>query len=509
MQDYPDHILQLDFGNDLKVNSSHLRTLFQHSIDLAERPFLLATEPPIAGKLFFIEGLTDSQTIQTGVLDPLQRLKPGFPLVESVLESIVQTSSARVVGKLAEASDALLGGQTVLLLEGSSKALVLSTNGGATRSISEPSTEPVIRGPRDGFTEDLRTNTALVRRRIRDPRFCLESTKVGKKSKTEVNIAYISGLVKEGLVEEIHKRLDRIEIDGILESGYIEELIDDAPFSPFVTTQSTERPDKVAASLLEGRAAIFVDQSPFVIIVPATFWQFIQASDDYYSRYYVGSFFRMVRLGAYFITLTLPSLYVLVASFHQEMMPTPLALTIASGREVVPFPVLFEVLAMEMAFELMREAGLRMPRPIGSAVSIVGSLVIGQAAVQAGVVGPFAVIIVAVTGIATFAIPNYAIAFSMRIIRFPLLLASGTMGLLGFGAVMMIIIMHVLSLRSFGEPYLAPLSPFRPSEQKDIIIRVPWWSMIKRPLMARGNPQRQRKHAMPAPPDPNPNKEES
>jgi spore germination protein KA len=275
----------------------------------------------------------------------------------------------------------------------------------------------------------------------------------------------------------VMQRLTRIRIDAILESGYIEELIEDSPMSPFATVESTERPDKVASALLEGRVAIFVDNTPFVLIVPTFFWQFLQASDDYYSRYWVGSFFRIVRYIAFIVSFTFPSIYVMLVSFHHEMIPTGLALTIASGKDVVPFPVLFEALLMEIAFELMREAGLRMPKPIGQAVSIVGSLIIGQAAVQAGLVSPFMVIVVAVTGISSFAIPNYAASFSIRLIRFPLLLASGWFGLLGFATVFILVVLHALSIRSFGEPYLAPASPFRPTDQKDILLRMPWWSM--------------------------------
>jgi spore germination protein KA len=215
----------------------------------------------------------------------------------------------------------------------------------------------------------------------------------------------------------------------------------------------------------------------------------------------MGSFFRVVRYIAFLISLTMSSIYVMLVSFHQEMIPTGLAFTIASGREIIPFPVLIEALVMELAFELMREAGLRMPKPVGQAVSIVGSLIIGQAAVQAGLVSPFMVIIVATTGIASFAIPNYAGSFSIRLLRFPLLLAAGTMGLLGFAAVFFLIIIHALAIRSFGEPFLSPASPFRPSDQKDLLFRLPWWAMNKKPQMAQGNLVRQGEEQMPKPPD--------
>lgn len=496
---HQERTLEEQFGDHLDQNIQTIETIMGKSEDLVIRRFFLAGGTERPGAICFIDGLVNSQMVHAAIMEPMMLNKREIHTVDELQNKVLQSISGKKANNIGDALDGVMRGHTILLLDGAQEALILSTIGGDKRGIEEPTTETVIRGPRDGFTESIRTNTALVRKRIHDPKFRLDAMRIGEKTKTAINIAYIEGTVKEGLVDEIKRRLSKIKVDSVLESGYIEELMDDAPFSPFVTTQATERPDKVAASLLEGRAAIFVDNTPFPIIVPGTFWQFIQASDDYYSRYYVGSFFRMIRIAAFLINLTLPSIYVLVSSFHQEMMPTALALTIASGREVIPFPVLVEVLIMELAFELMREAGLRMPRPIGSAVSIVGSLVIGQAAVQAGIVGPFAVIIVAVTGIASFALPNYAIAFSLRLMRFPLLIASGTLGLLGFGSVIMAVILHVLSLRSFGEPYLAPLSPFRPSDQKDIIIRVPWWSMKKRPTLAQGEGARESQDSMPSP----------
>jgi spore germination protein KA len=492
---------------ELEQTCTTFLSYFPQAADLIQRDMIIQPIGHLRATLFYIDGLVDPFMIQQSIMNPFSRMneQPGHLelklscLVSYLHQSVLTNGDGRIITTFDEALRAVLAGDTVIFIDQCSTALVIKTIGAQGRSVEEPSTEPVIRGPRDGFTENININTALVRRRLQTSSFCLETLTIGETSNTRIQIAYIHGIVKEGLVDEVKDRLQRIQIDAVLESGYIEELIEDAPFSPFVTVQSTERPDKVAASLLEGRAAIFVDNTPFVLIVPGTFWQYIQASDDYYSRYMVGSFFRMIRLSAFIISLTLPSVYVMIVSFHQEMVPTLLALTIAAGREVVPLPVLIEILLMELAFELMREAGLRMPRPIGSAVSIVGSLVIGQAAVQAGIFGPFAVIIVAVTGIASFAIPNYATSFSIRILRFPLLIASGTVGLLGFGAAIMLLLLHLLSLRSFGEPYFSPLSPFRPSEQKDIIIRSPWWAMRKRPLMAQGDPNRMSKDLRPSP----------
>ncbi|RTR35803.1 spore germination protein [Robertmurraya yapensis] len=498
------------FTFDIESNISLIREILGHSVDLVQRDFIFHQEKQIRGVLFYTDGLIDKEEINKAlktlincsdeILSSCIGDRMGDELTKNIKTYLLNNVSVNQSNKVQDAIDGILSGDTAIIIDRTEQVIILSSRGADARSIEEPQTEQVVRGPRDGFTENIRTNTALVRRRIRDPQFRVESMKIGKKSKTDVNIAYLKGTVKEGLVEEVKKRLARIEIDAVIDSGYIEELIEDAPFSPFTTVQSTERPDKVASYIFEGRVAIFVDNSPFVLTAPAYFWQFLQASDDYYSRYMSGTFFRLMRYIAFIISLTLPSLYVLLISFHQEMIPTPLALTIASGREVIPFPVLLEALIMEISFELMREAGLRMPKPVGQAVSIVGSLVIGQAAVQAGVVSPFMVIIVALTGIASFAIPNYGASFSIRLIRFPLLIASGTLGLLGFASMFTIIAIHALSLRSFGESYLAPATPFKPSDQKDFLIRMPWWRMDTNAQLAEGEQYRLGEHQVPSPP---------
>jgi spore germination protein KA len=500
------HSKPIYFSNDYQLNKLLIEERLGGSIDLEQREFC-SPDASMSGVYFYIQGLADSAEVANTLKsllvysEQMAGTRSGVDSATRFQSYISINSGLKLTPSLEDAILAILSGDTVILLQDSSNAIIVSTRGWNSRSVDEPATENVVRGPRDGFTESIRTNTASVRRRIRDSNLRLESMVIGAKTQTEINIAYIEGVVKEGLVQEVRSRLQGIRIDAVLESGYIEELIEDSPLSIFNTIQSTERPDKVAAALLEGRVAIFVDNTPFVLILPTFFWQSIQAPDDYYSRYYMGSFFRMLRYFAYVFSFTLSALYVMIVSFHQEMIPTGLALTIASGREVVPFPVLIEALMMEFAFELMREAGLRMPKPIGSAVSIVGSLIIGQAAVQAGLVSPTIVIIVAITGLASFSIPNYNTSFSIRLLRFPLLIASGTLGLLGFVAVVFAVLIHALSIRSFGEPYMAPASPFRPSDQKDIIIRVPWWKMKKRPTLANGTDNRIGPDQMPEPPE--------
>lgn len=508
--------LQKQFTENIDENVFLIKDILGDSVDFAKREFIFHEHTDIRMVCFYTDGLVNTQEVQNVV--EVLFFKTSELIVNSevgpikqnitkvIIENLILHPSTKPAKKVEEAIDEILSGNTIFFINGSKEPFSVSTRGWDTRSVGEPVAEQVVRGPRDGFVENIRSNTALVRRRIRDPLFRIEAMKIGKKTKTDINIAYLKGTVKEDVLKEVKARLKKIKIDAILESGYIEELIEDSPLSPFPTVQSTERPDKVAASILEGRIAIFVDNTPFVLIVPAYFWQFLQASDDYYSSYYTGTFYRIVRYIAFIISLTLPSIYVMLASFHQEMIPTPLALTIASGREIVPYPVLLEAIIMEVAFELMREAGLRMPKPVGQAVSIVGSLIVGQAAVQAGLVSPFMVIVVALTGIASFAIPNYSASFSIRLLRFPLLIASGTMGLLGFAACFFLLAIHAITIRSFGEPYLAPATPFKPSDQKDAVVRFPWWKMVSQPELAEGQEDRVKEGQMPQPPEIQPGK---
>ncbi|MFC4324073.1 spore germination protein [Litchfieldia salsa] len=511
------HLLKQSFNSGHENNLALFKEILSHNDDIVYREFVFHDHNrDIKGTCIYTDGLVNSLEINAvldllvyranELLTSMHETMEGPDFADKLKNEILAKHNVKLTRKVEEGIDAILSGDSLFVIDHSEQAFIASTKGWKERSVEDPATEQVVRGPRDGFTENIRTNTALVRRRIRDPLFKMEGMKIGTKSKTDINIAYLEGTVKPSLVDEVKERLQKIKIDSIMDSGYIEELISDAPYSPFTTVLSTERPDKVASAILEGRVAVFVDNSPFVLLMPTYFWQFLQASDDYYSRYMAGSFFRIIRYIAFVISLTLPSLYVMLVSFHQEMIPTPLALTIASGREVVPFPVLLEAIVMEIAFELMREAGLRMPKPVGQAVSIVGSLIIGQAAVQAGLVSPFMVIIVAVTGISSFAIPNYAASFSIRLIRFPLLVASGTLGLLGFATMFTLLAIHALTIRSFGESYLAPAAPFQPSDQKDIVVRMPWWKMEKQPQLAEGVEDRVGSDQLPEPPEKGPKK---
>lgn len=345
--------------------------------------------------------------------------------------------------------------------------------------MQEPQTESVVRGPREGFCETLRINTSLLRRKIKNPNFIMENVEIGKRTKTSICIAYLKDIADPVLIDEIKVRLGRINTDSILESGYIEQFIEDAPYSIFPTVANSEKPDVIAAKILEGRAAILVDGTPFVLSVPMVFVESFQTAEDYYIRHTLASLTRIMRYFSYLITTLTPALYIAILTFHQEIIPISLMFTLAASEEQLPLPVFFELLTMMITFDILREAGLRLPRLVGQAISIVGALVMGEAAVAAGIVSDFTVIVIAITAVSSFVVaPQEGSATMLRYIYF---LLAGFMGGIGITVGVIGTLIHLASLRSFGTPYLSPLAPFAPCDQKDVFIRAPWWSMGTRP----------------------------
>ncbi len=485
----------------LITNINILRSEFKDCSDVVFREFKVNHQ--LQGVLVFIEGLVNADDIHDSMLTPLlsRYKRPEDNLSPTVLEdnyiAISQLSRENTYAKVIEA---ILGGNGVLMIDGHAEALILNIREGIRRGVQEPATESVVRGPREGFTENLRTNTALVRFKIKSPRLKYIPFIIGEHTKTNVVLAYIEGLADPRVLDEARNRLKEITIDGVLESGYIEELIEDNPSSPFPQLQYTERPDTVAGQLLEGKFAIFVDGTPFVMTAPITAWQMLQASEDYYERYWAANFIRWLRFIFLFISLFTPALYVAVLTFHQDLLPTTLILSVAAAREAIPFPAIVEALIMEIAFEALREASVRLPRTVGQAVSVLGALVIGQAAVEAGIVSAPMVIIVSLTGIASFTIPRFNFAISIRLLRFPLMFASAAFGLFGIIIVSMWILVHLCHLRSFGVPYLSGIAPYEEGEIKDILVRVPWWKMVFRPSSySELSRQRMKKGMRPSP----------
>nr|WP_245884399.1 spore germination protein [Tumebacillus permanentifrigoris] len=454
---------------------------FKNCSDVVFREIRFGQETAL---LVFIDALVNASNLHDNALRPLlQQLRGETDEVTALdlEERVITLSQVLKIRKRQESIDAVLDGNAMLLLDGLDDALILNVSGGTRRGVEEPVTEASVRGPREGFTESIGTNIGLLRFKIKSEHLKTVSFSIGEHTKTRVLLCYMDNLADPAVIEEVSKRLDGIEIDGVLESAYIEEFIEDEPYSPFPQMQYTERPDTVAALLLEGRFAIFVDGTPFVLMAPISFWQFFQASEDYYERYFIANLIRWLRYAFVFIALYLPALYIAITTYHQDMLPTSLLLSVATARESIPFPAIVEALIMETAFEALREAGIRLPKTVGQAVSILGALVIGQAAVQAGIVSAPMVIIVSMTGIASFTIPRFNGAIAIRMLRFPMMVMASAFGVFGIVIGTLLLSVHLCGLRSFGVPYLSGIAPLKLNELKDILIRVPWWKSVLRP----------------------------
>ncbi|WP_425270917.1 spore germination protein [Paenibacillus ferrarius] len=440
--------------------------------------------------VMYFEDLIDKQYLNEHILKPLMPTSSqneghanSIPLKEVLLNDTLYACEGRTEGRLTEVVQAIVQGETVLLVEGLEEAFHFNTRHVDKRSITQPETEQVIRGAREGFIELLGTNLSLLRYRLPTPDLRVKTIRIGRVTKSKVAVCYLDGIVNPELVEEVFNRLSLIDIDGIIDIGYLEQFIEDNHLSPFPQIQNTERPDKAVANLLEGRVILLVDGSPFALILPTVFSQFYQTVEDYSERFLLVSFIRLARLVALIFSLIFPSLYVALISFNPELIPTEFAVAVSGGRAGVPFPSVIEVLVMEISMEVLREATLRLPQQVGGALSIVGVLVIGQAAVAAGFISPITVVIIALTTIGSFATPAYNAALALRMLRFPLVIIAGIFGLYGVMIGLILIANHMLSLRSFGVPYLSPIVPGNFEGMKDTIARFPLWSMPKRPVL--------------------------
>jgi hypothetical protein len=485
--------------NNVMENIQVLKNIYTDCSDIIFRQFLIGHQTEAV--LLYIEGMSNIEEIDKSILAPLMKHEAvNLSDIQTILEEKLAVSKVTQVSTFQDIVQQVSFGNPVILIDSQVKGIAAGLAKFEKRAIEEPMAESVVRGPRDGFTETMSVNTSLLRRKIKSPKLKMRSLTIGRYSKTNVMIVYIEGLCEQSLIVEVNSRLSRIDIDGILESGYIEGFIEDNPYSPFPQLLNTERPDIAASALLEGRVVILIDETPFALIAPITLYSLFQSAEDYYQRFIIGTLIRWLRYGFLLIALLLPSAYVAILTFHQEMVPTTLLLSVAKSREDVPFPAIVEAFIMEITFEALREAGIRLPKQVGSAVSIVGALVIGQAAVSAGLVSAPMVMVVAITGIASFAIPRYNAAISFRMLRFPIMVFAGTLGLLGIMLGLLLIIIHLATLRSFGVPYLSPMAPMEGVEMKDVLIRAPLWSLKTRPRLTGYNNQfRQSNNQKPGP----------
>jgi spore germination protein KA/spore germination protein len=472
----------------LDENKERLEQLFADCSDLVLRDLKIGND--CRALLVFVDGLVDSASINEA-LKTIMVLEEPPCKPEQLHDSSLPVNQTQMADNFSKLLISVLGGDTGLLVDGSDRAILLGLRGMKTRSISEPETELVVRGPREGFVEHLRTNTSMLRRKIKSPHLKMKSVTVGSNTNTNVVITYMENIVQPDLLREVEDRLAKVNISAVMESGYLEEFVQDSTYSPFPQIQYTERPDTVASAILQGRVAILVDGTPFAMIAPTVFWHLMQASEDYYERFMISTLIRWLRFIFLVLSLLTPAVYIAVTTFHQDLLPTSLMLSIAAAREAIPFPALVEALIMEVTFEALREAGVRLPKAIGSAVSILGALVVGQAAVEAGIVSAPIVIVVSITGIASFTIPRFNGAIAIRMLRFPLMFAASIFGFYGIMLGVMVILGHMANLRSFGVPYLSPTSPMSAEDLKDVLVRAPWWSMERRPTYL--HPQNQRR----------------
>lgn len=480
--------------SDLHTNIDYIRNTLNNASDLIVREFNIKE---YRCAICLIDGLTKGDyahdlllknlLVDIWTTDKIREIHSVDELFDALQSQFIALLDISVVSDFDELIINLLSGDCVLLVDGIAKSITIETKGWIDRGIVESSSQTLVRGPKDSFNETLRTNTMLIRRRIKDKRLRVESRKIGRISKTEVAIMYMEGIANDRIVQEVHRRLDRIDIDGIIDSSYIEQMIQDHPYSLFPTVHNTERPDTVASSIMCGYVAIVVDNSPFVLLVPGLFVTFTQAAEDYYHNFYYVTFIRLVRFVSLFLALLTPGVYIAITTFHQEMLPTSLLISISNQREGVPFPVFLEALIMELTFEILREAGIRMPRAIGSAMSIVGALILGEAAVNAGIVSSFTVIIVSLTAICSLIIPSYHISISIRVTRFIFMVLGATFGLFGIISGLVVLGLYLSSMRSFGVPYLFPFAPLNFEALKDSVIRFPLWKVNQRPKLISDN----------------------
>lgn len=456
--------------------------------DLVIRDFIIKGLEKAAA-LIYIEGLCDRHTQNFAVLQPLMVLsaaKPGADPAEVAYTRLVPGQQLTKTQCFEEVVAAILDGSSVLLIDGTDTAIIIDTKGWEHRGIDRSNNEPVVRGPQEAFNETFRANTASVRRYLKDPQLITEILRLGRRSRSLVAVMYIKDIANPSLVREVKHRLQSIAeaTDYISETGSLEEYLEDHPNSLIPQMLSTERPDRLAAHLREGYVGIIMDNSPYSLIVPTNFAIFLHAAEDYYLRWPFGNFLRFIRAISIFIALLLPAFYIAVINYHQEMIPTDLLLAMTAAREAVPFPALVEILFMEFAFELIREAGVRVPSIIGPTIGIVGALILGQAAVAASIVSPILIIIIAITALASFVVPNYNATFTIRILRFLFILLAGFLGFFGVAFSVFLMTLHVANLNSFGVDFLTPITPYRP-QNKDRVIRPHAFAQPQRPLFLR------------------------
>lgn len=480
--DYADISISGNLENDILL----FKEIFKKDATLRFKRIKVRKTESIDCALVYLDGMVDSMQLNEGITEPLITVETANEcsgIAEYIEKQILFARDVKRKSKVNEILQGIMYGEVLILIDESTEALMVDAKGFKTRGINEPQDERVLQGPREGFEEAALLNLAMIRRKLQTPDLCTEMMRVGRRSDTMVYVCYLGSLADESKVEEIKRRIKKIDIDGILDSNYIAENIRDHRFSFFKTCGSTERPDVVAAKLLEGRIALIVDGTPVAVTFPFLFSENFQSDEDYYLNFLVASVGRFLRYIAFFLAISIPAIFIAISSFHRELLPTGLAISVASLRGGVPFAPLTECLIMIFVFESLKETGVRMPQSLGHALSIVGGLVVGQAAVDARIISTPMLIVIALSGISGLMIPRLKGAvFYLRLI---LVFLSALFGLLGYLAGVAVVIMHILSLNSLGVDYTVSLRKADLQSLKDTLWRAPWGNMIKRPFFNR------------------------
>lgn len=448
---------------DLAVRELHINSINKDSI------------------LLYINGIINEDTIDGYIIKPLientiatSEVNSGIDLIKNILQPL----RIKKKNKFLDVAKDLLDGKTILLISGYSEVLSVNTLKYEHRSIEESKSESIVKGPHESFVESATINRSLIRKSLKNRNLITESIEIGTEDNCEIHLMYKSNTVNPELVKEVRDRIKKIKEDGyngIITSSTLQQYIEDNSISIVPTIMLTELPDRAVSFIKEGHIVILADNASSCLIVPATFWSFFHTPEDMYHRWIAGNFIRLIRIAAVLISLLTPAIYIAITNYHQEMIPTDLLLAISSTRERVPFPILFEVVGMELAFEIIRECSIRIPTNIGSTIGIVGTLILGQAAVEANIVSPILVIIIALTGVSSFAVSNIDLNMSIRISRFFFTFCSIMMGFLGLAIGITTFGVYVISIKSFGVPFFAPVIPYYESS-RDMAFR----STVKR-----------------------------
>lgn len=472
----------------LSDNIAHMERLFSVCADMKKKQIHLGKNRDVACYLTFIEVAIDMRnSALLELLKYFRGLERG-EIYEALNKNAMGLSDVTYFSTIEEAAEGVLTGEAILFVDGYEKAIKIPDDGYPMMGISEVDSEKVVRGSNEGFTDSVKQNAALIRRRIRSPKVKVKQLKAGVRSGTNIYLVYMEDLVYTGLLAEVERRMEGFAVDGVLDSGIIEQLTEEKWYSPFPQFQTTQRPDRAAMSILEGRAVLMSDNSPEALILPADYNSFIRTSDDYYNRWEIASFERFLRYIASFFAMTLPGFYLAVTNFHTQILPTTLLLSFADARKGVPFPAVVEVMIMEFSFELLREAGVRLPGAMGNTIGIVGGLIIGQAAVEANLVSPIVVIVISFTALCSFAIPNEEFATAFRLLKFLFIGICAVFGYFGLLVGLLAVLIHLASLKSFDVPYLMPfvgadLNDYE--DERDFFWRFPLRKLKKRPIYAR------------------------